>query len=167
MASRRIEHQEEVKFKVFQIINENSQMTTREIAQKVGISNGSAYFLLTSLIDMGFIKLSNFKYNSQKIKYSYLLTLKVIREKSLATNKFFVRKKKKYELLQQVIHYQKNINLRVNILISNLDILENVLVLCLDMKPMLWLKINGSSNYVPTELDYSLKQGDLNGHGYF
>ena len=86
-----------------QIINQNSELTTREIAQKVGISNGSAYYLLTSLIDMGFVKLSNFKENSRKIKYSYLLTPKGIREKSLATSKFLVRKKKEYELLKKEI----------------------------------------------------------------
>ena len=78
-------------------------MTTREIAQKVGISNGSAYYLLTSLIDMGFIKLSNFKDSSQKIKYSYLLTPKGIREKSLVTSKFLLRKKQEYELLKKEI----------------------------------------------------------------
>ena len=72
---------------MLQIINENSQISTREIAQKVGISNGSAYYLLTSLIDMGFIKLSNFKESPQKKKYSYLLTPKGIREKSLITSK--------------------------------------------------------------------------------
>ena len=103
MASRRKEHQEDAKFRVFQIINENPQMTTREIAQKVGISNGSAYYLLTSLIDMGFIKLSNFKDSSQKIKYSYLLTPKGIREKSFITSKFLVRKKQEYELLKKEI----------------------------------------------------------------
>ena len=103
MASRRKEHQEDAKFRVFQIINENPQMTTREIAQKVGISNGSTYYLLTSLIDMGFIKLSNFKDSSQKIKYSYLLTPKGIREKSLVTSKFLVRKKQEYELLKKEI----------------------------------------------------------------
>ena len=103
MASRRKEHQEDAKFRVFQIINENPHMTTREIAQKVGISNGSAYYLLTSLIDMGFIKLSNFKDSSQKIKYSYLLTPKGIREKSLVTSKFLVRKKQEYELLKKEI----------------------------------------------------------------
>ena len=103
MASRRKEHQEDAKFRVFQIINENPQMTTREIAQKVGISNGSAYYLLTSLIEMGFIKLSNFKDSSQKIKYSYLLTPKGIREKSLVTSKFLVRKKQEYELLKKEI----------------------------------------------------------------
>ena len=103
MASRRKEHQEDAKFRVFQIINENPQMTTREIAQKVGISNGSTYYLLTSLIDMGFIKLSNFKDSSQKMKYSYLLTPKGIREKSLITSKFLVRKKQEYELLKKEI----------------------------------------------------------------
>jgi EPS-associated MarR family transcriptional regulator len=103
LASRRKEHQEDAKLRVFQIISENPQMTTREIAQKVGISNGSAYYLLTSLIDMGFVKLSNFKKNSKKIKYSYLLTPKGIREKSLVTSKFLVRKKKEYELLKKEI----------------------------------------------------------------
>ena len=103
MASRRKEHQEDAKFRVFQIINENPHMTSREIAQKVGISNGSAYYLLTSLIEMGFIKLSNFKNSSQKIKYSYFLTPKGIREKSLVTNKFLERKKQEYELLKKEI----------------------------------------------------------------
>ena len=103
MASRRKEHQEDAKFRVFQIINENPQMTTREIAQKVGISNGSAYYLLTSLIDMGFIKISNFKESSQKIKYSYFLTPKGVREKSLVTSKFLMRKKQEYELLKKEI----------------------------------------------------------------
>jgi len=103
LASRRKEHQEDAKFRVFQIINENPQITTREIAEKVGISNGSTYYLLTSLIDMGFVKISNFKGSSQKIKYSYFLTPKGIREKSLITSKFLVRKKKEYELLKKEI----------------------------------------------------------------
>jgi EPS-associated MarR family transcriptional regulator len=103
LASRRKQQQEDAKFRVFQIINENPQMTTREIAQKVGISNGSAYYLLTSLIDMGFVKLSNFKDSSQKIKYSYLLTPKGIREKSLVTSSFLVRKKQEFELLREEI----------------------------------------------------------------
>ena len=103
MASRRKEHQKDAKFRVFQIINENPQMSTREIAKKIGISNGSTYYLLTSLIDMGFIKLSNFKDSSQKIKYSYLLTPKGIREKSLITGEFLLRKKQEYELLKKEI----------------------------------------------------------------
>ena len=93
MASRRKEYHEDARVRVLNMINENPQMTTREIAQKIGISNGSAYYLLMSLIDTGFIKISNFTKNSQKIKYSYLLTPKGIRQKSLITSKFLVRKK--------------------------------------------------------------------------
>ena len=103
MASRRKEHQEDARVRVFQMINENPHMTTREIAQKVGISNGSAFYMLSSLIDMGFVKLSNFKGSSQKIKYSYLLTPKGIREKSLVTSKFLVRKRQEYEILKKEI----------------------------------------------------------------
>jgi EPS-associated MarR family transcriptional regulator len=104
MASRRKEYQEDAKLRVFQVINEEPQMTTREIAQKVGISNGSAYYLLTSLIDMGFVKLSNFKDSSQKVKYSYLLTPKGIREKSLISGRFLVRKKQEFEALREEIN---------------------------------------------------------------
>lgn len=103
MASRRKEQQEDAKFRVLQIIEKNPKMSTRAIAQEVGISNGSAYYLLTSLIDKGFLKLSNFKENSQKIKYSYILTPKGIREKSIITSNFLVRKKQEFEALKEEI----------------------------------------------------------------
>ena len=105
MASRRKEYQEDAKLRVFRIISEYPQLTSRELAQKVGISNGSAYYLLTSLIDKGYVKLSNFKENPQKIKYSYILTPKGIREKSLITSKFLVRKKQEFEMLKEEINF--------------------------------------------------------------
>tara|TARA_B100000780_G_C21001343_1_gene400665 strand:+ start:476 stop:844 length:369 start_codon:yes stop_codon:yes gene_type:complete len=104
VASRRKEHQEDAKLRVFQMINKKPQMTTRELAQKVGISNGSAYYLLTSLINKGYVKLSSFKESSQKTKYFYLLTPKGIREKSLITNKFLVRKKQEFKALRDEIN---------------------------------------------------------------
>ena len=103
MASRRKEQQEDAKLRMLQIISSDPQMTSREIAQKVGISNGSAYYLLTSLIDKGFVKFANFTKSTQKTKYSYLLTPKGIREKSIITEKFLVRKKQEYVLLKKEI----------------------------------------------------------------
>ena len=105
MASRRKEYQEDAKLRVFCLISEYPQLTSRELAQKVGISNGSAYYLLTSLIDKGYVKLSNFKENPQKIKYSYLLTPKGIREKSIVTSKFLARKKQEFEVLKEEINF--------------------------------------------------------------
>ena len=103
MASRRKEQQEDTKLRGLQIISSNPQMTSRELAQKVGISNGSAYYLLISLIDKGFVKFDNFKKSAKKTKYSYLLTPKGIREKSLITNNFLVRKKQEFEALKEEI----------------------------------------------------------------
>ena len=103
MASRRKEFQEDARLRVMRILDQNPQMTSRQIAHQIGISNGSAYYLLSSLINKGLVKLSNFKENSEKTRYAYLLTPKGIREKSLLTNKFLVRKKKEYRALKDEI----------------------------------------------------------------
>jgi len=103
VASRRKELQEDAKLRVFHMISSNPQLTSRDIAKKVGVSNGSAYYLLISLIDKGFVKLLNFKESSQKAKYYYVLTPKGICEKSLITSKFLVRKKQEYEILKKEI----------------------------------------------------------------
>ena len=103
MSSRRKERQEEAKLRVLQILSSYPQMTSRELATKVGISNGSACYPLISLIDKGFVKLASLKKNPQKTKYSYLLTPKGIREKSFIANEFLLRKKQEYELLKKEI----------------------------------------------------------------
>ena len=112
MASRRKEHQEDAKLRALQIISSNTQITSRELAKKVGISNGSAFYLLTSLINKGFVKYKSFKKSEQKIKYSYLLTPKGIREKSLITSKFLKRKKQEYEILKkEIAELEKSVGL--------------------------------------------------------
>ena len=103
MASRRKEHQEDAKVRMLQIISSNPHITSRKLAQNVGISNGSAFYLLTSLIDKGFVKFANFKESTQKTEYSYLLTPKGTREKSLISSKFLERKRFEYKLLKKEI----------------------------------------------------------------
>lgn len=85
------------------IICENPEMPTRQIAEKIGISNGSAYYVLTALIEKGFLKLENFKKNPRKGQYVYLLTPKGIREKSKLTHKFIERKREEFEDLRAEI----------------------------------------------------------------
>lgn len=104
MASRRGDYKEDAKLRIMQILNKNPQITSREIAQKIGISNGAAYYMIISLVDKGFIKFSNFKENSKKVRYCYYLTPKGIREKSLLTQKFLIRKKKEYKILKEEIN---------------------------------------------------------------
>ena len=82
------------------LISQNPEMSTRRVADEVGISNGSAYYVLTALVERGFVKLGNFKKNQRKGQYAYLLTPKGIREKSLLTHSFIERKREEFELLK-------------------------------------------------------------------
>ena len=99
MASLREEHQEDVHSLVMRLIDGNSKMSSRQIADKVRIANGSAYYVLTALVEKGFVKLGNFKNNPQKGQYAYLLAPKGIWEKSLLTHRFIVRKWQEFDVL--------------------------------------------------------------------
>ena len=103
MASRRDEQQAAIRLKVMRLISVNPEMSTRQVADEVGISNGSAYYVLTALVGKGFVKLGNFKNNPRKGQYAYLLTPKGIREKSLLTHSFIERKRQEFKDLRAEI----------------------------------------------------------------
>jgi EPS-associated MarR family transcriptional regulator len=103
LASRREQHQEDVRLRVMRLIDENSKMSSRQIADKVGIANGSAYYVLTALVEKGFVKLENFKNSQRKGRYAYLLTPRGIREKSLLTHRFIGRKRQEFDALRAEI----------------------------------------------------------------
>ena len=100
MASRRDQQQENVRFLVLRLISENPKMSTRQIADAVGISNGSAYYVLIALVEKGFVKLENFRKNQSKVQYVRLLTSKGIREKSLLTRRFIKYKRLEFQALK-------------------------------------------------------------------
>ena len=103
MASRRSEQQSEIQLKVMRLISEMPEMSSRRVADAVGISNGSAYYVLTALVEKGLVKLENFKKNPRKGRYAYLLTPKGIHEKSRLTHQFIERKRQEYRDLKNEI----------------------------------------------------------------
>ena len=103
MASRRQERQQEVHFRVMRLLQDNPNITTREIASKVGISNGAAYYCVIALIDKGFVKLKNFTKSKNKANYLYELTSRGIRAKAALTVKFLERKRNEYDDLKAEI----------------------------------------------------------------
>ena len=103
MASRREEHKEDVRLRILRLLNKDPEMSTRQVARAVGISNGSAYYVLTALIEKGFVKLGNFKKSNRKGQYAYLLTPRGIREKSLLTHHFIELKRQEYKELRAEI----------------------------------------------------------------
>ena len=103
MASRREEQQESARLRVMRLLSENPKISTRGVADVVGISNGAAYYVLKALVEKGFVKLEGFSNNPRKGQYAYLLTPKGIREKSLLTHSFIKRKRVEFEALRAEI----------------------------------------------------------------
>ena len=100
MASQREQQQEETRFMVMRLLDEDPSISTREIARRVGISNGAAYYCVTALVEKGFVKLKNFARSKTKAKYIYELTPRGIRVKAVLTGSFLERKKNEYEDLK-------------------------------------------------------------------
>ena len=60
VASNRAERQEEIQFRVMRLLAENPEISTRQIADAVGVSNGKAYYCVSALIEKGLVKVRNF-----------------------------------------------------------------------------------------------------------
>lgn len=100
MASKREQQKEETHFRVMRLLDEDPSVSTRQIAQQVGISNGAAYYCVTALIEKGFVKLKNFTQSKTKSNYIYELTPRGIRAKAALTVAFLERKRHEYEDLR-------------------------------------------------------------------
>ena len=108
MASQRNQKQLEMHFNVMRLLGENPSISTREIARRVGISNGAAYYCVTALIEKGFVKLKNFTQSRTKANYIYELTPRGIRAKAALTISFLDRKRKEYDNLKLEIERLEN-----------------------------------------------------------
>ena len=100
MASQRGKQQEETHFRVMRLLDEDPSISTRDIAKKIGISNGAAYYCVTALVQKGFVKLKNFTQSKNKANYIYELTPRGIRAKAALTVSFLERKRNEYEDLK-------------------------------------------------------------------
>ena len=104
---------QETHLKVLRHLEENPDVTQRELAEALGISLGKTNYCLKALINRGLIKAKNFKNNANKRAYLYILTPKGIEAKTKISIKFLKRKIQEYETLSQEIEQLKT-ELRTN-----------------------------------------------------
>ena len=69
----------------------------------MGVSLGKINYCIQKLIEKGWIKLTNFSRNSNKVNYIYILTPKGIEQKTKLTFKFLAIKLEEYEVLKNEI----------------------------------------------------------------
>lgn len=98
----------DVHFRVLHLLDEEPELTQRELAQKLGISLGGVNYCLKSLIEVGHIKVGNFSKNPNKSVYLYLLTPQGIAEKANLTADFLKRKMAEYHALKKEINAIKS-----------------------------------------------------------
>jgi len=107
MTSRQAKIQEDTHFRIMRILQENPDLTQRELAERLGMSVGGLNYCLNALIDKGFVKMGNFQKSKNKFKYVYLLTPQGIAEKVALTSRFLKRKMDEYDALKVEIEALK------------------------------------------------------------
>jgi len=108
VTSRRAKIQEDTYFRIMRILQNNPELTQRELADKLGISVGRLNYCLNALIEKGFVKMTNFQKSKNKFKYVYLLTPQGVAGKARLTSRFLKRKMDEYEALKVEIEALKS-----------------------------------------------------------
>lgn len=108
MTSRQARLQEDTYFRVMRILQENPDLTQRELADRLGISVGGLNYCLKALIEKGLVKMKNFGHSKNKFGYVYILTPSGIAEKAAIAHGFLQRKIEEYEALRAEIEVLKS-----------------------------------------------------------
>lgn len=108
MISRQAKLQEDTYFRVMRILQDNPDLTQRELAEKLGISVGGLNYCLKALMAKGLVKMKNFADSKNKFGYVYVLTPTGMAEKAAITQRFLCRKLDEYEALRAEIDALKS-----------------------------------------------------------
>ena len=95
---------DEYRYKILKALEHNPEISQRDLARELGVSLGRINFCLKALIDVGLLKVTNFRNSRNKLAYMYLLTPNGVKEKSLITERFLKLKMQEYEALEAEIN---------------------------------------------------------------
>ena len=87
------------RLELLKLLQEQPQMSQRDLAQAMGVSLGKANYCLKALMEKGLVKLERFRSNPDKRQYAYLLTPAGLREKTRITMEFLRHKVAESEAL--------------------------------------------------------------------
>lgn len=95
--------EDEIHYKLLKVLEENPDVTQRELAARLGISLGKANYCLRALMRKGWVKMDNFRRNPSKMGYVYLLTPRGIEEKARFAVRFLRHKLQEFDALKSEI----------------------------------------------------------------
>ena len=98
---------QDIRLDLLRKLESNPQNTQRELSREMGVSLGKVNYCMKKMTEKGWVKLTNFSHNPNKMGYAYLLTPSGIEEKSRLTFSFLKRKLIEYEVLKKDINVLK------------------------------------------------------------
>src|SRR5512139_1165971 len=99
--------EDEIHYKLLKVLEENPDITQRELAAKLGVSLGKANYCLRALMGKGWVKVANFRRSPNKLGYAYLLTPKGIDERARMALRFLQHKQREFDALKVEIERLK------------------------------------------------------------
>ena len=93
----------EIRYFLLRLLEENPQLSQRQMARRLGVSLGKFNYCLAELVKKGVVKVERFKEARKKIAYLYLLTPHGLEEKARITSRFLKIKLQEYEEIKQLI----------------------------------------------------------------
>ena len=97
---RSARNQDEIRFRVLRALEQQPDMSQRQLAEQLGVSLGKTNYLLRALVEKGLLKARNFRNSQNKLAYAYLLTSSGIARKAELTRGYLERKTAEYEALK-------------------------------------------------------------------
>ncbi len=97
--NKKINNSEE-ELEILRKIEENPNLTQRQIADHLGLSLGKINYLIKALLEKGVVKVDNFKRSDNKLGYLYLLTPEGVERKRKLTLLFIQRKSEEFDKLK-------------------------------------------------------------------
>ena len=67
---------QDIQLRALRLLEQNPHLSQRELSAELGVSLGKAHYVVKALINMGWVKLDNFRRSDNKLGYAYLLTAK-------------------------------------------------------------------------------------------
>ena len=95
--------QSDLEYKILKNIEANPNLTQRQLAEELDISLGKVNYIIRALLDIGWVKIDNFRKSDNKIGYLYLLSPEGIEQKAIITQQFLQRKIEEYDYLKKEI----------------------------------------------------------------
>jgi len=93
----------EIKYRLMRLLEQNPNLTQRQMAEEMGLSLGKFNYCLKELVKKGIVKIDRFTSSDNKAGYLYVLTPQGIEQKTKITKAFLQRKMVEYEEIKREI----------------------------------------------------------------